>query len=67
MVIRKSVLAETVYVMSRGGKVLAQFDLDTSLRAFAVDEKQKTIYGISTDEEPSITTFEMPSKFKKLL
>lgn len=56
-----STLAKTIYVLTKTGDVIAKINLDTSLRAFAVDENSNKIFGVTTDENPGIAVFTMPS------
>ena len=56
-------LAETIFLISRSGEVLARFNLDCSVKSITVDEKLSKIYGITTDEEPGIAVFDIPEEF----
>ena len=56
-------LAETIFLISRSGKVLARFNLDCSVKSITVDEKLGKIYGITTDKEPGIAVFDIPEEF----
>lgn len=59
--VKTSTLAKTIYVLTKKGDVIGKFNLDTSLRAFAIDESSNKIYGVTTDETPGIAVFSMPT------
>ncbi|WP_422355500.1 BF3164 family lipoprotein [Roseivirga pacifica] len=62
-----SKLAETIFVLTKKGKVMAKLQLDASIRSIAVDENLGKIYGITTDEDPGIAVFDMPQELLDLL
>ena len=55
-------LAETIYILTKKGELVAKLDLDRSLRSIAVDESLGKIYGITTDEDPGIAVFDIPKE-----
>uniref|UniRef100_UPI004047D4A0 BF3164 family lipoprotein n=1 Tax=Roseivirga sp. TaxID=1964215 RepID=UPI004047D4A0 len=58
-------LAETIYILTKKGEMVAKLNLDLSLRTIAVDEDLGKIYGITTDEEPGIAVFDIPKELLK--
>ncbi|MFC4873446.1 BF3164 family lipoprotein [Negadavirga shengliensis] len=54
-------LATEIYVFDLEGNIQCELRLDTSIRALAVDENSKKIFGITTDEDPGIAVFDLPS------
>jgi hypothetical protein len=60
--LKSSKIAETVYILTKKGEMVAKLNLDTSLRAITVDEVQGKIYGITYDNEPSIVVFDIPKE-----
>jgi hypothetical protein len=54
--------AQTIYMISFEGKMIAKFNLDRSLSDIAIDESLGKIYGITTDEEPGIAVFDIPKQ-----
>ncbi len=55
-------LAETIFVLTKSGKVLSRLDLDRSVESIVVDEDLGKIYGITTDAEPGIAVFDIPEQ-----
>lgn len=47
-----------VFELDYSGKILGQYQLDYPLLGFTVDEKNRRIYGVTTDEEPNLVRFE---------
>jgi hypothetical protein len=58
-------LAETIYVLTKKGEMVAKLELDRSVISIAVDENLGKIYGITTDEEPGIAVFDIPKELFK--
>ncbi len=56
-------VAKTVYILTHSGDVVGKLNLDISIRGLVVDLHLKKIYGITTDEDPGIAVFELPSEF----
>lgn len=54
-------IAKIIYVFNHEGKLVCRFDLDRSVRSIAIDEKQKHLYGVTTDEDPGIAVFSLPN------
>ncbi|WP_373494155.1 BF3164 family lipoprotein [Aquiflexum sp.] len=54
-------LATEIYVFELNGDMRCELKLDTSIRALAVDEDSKKLFGITTDEDPGIVVFDLPS------
>jgi hypothetical protein len=57
----ESEIARDIYVFDLEGNIISKIELDISIRALAVDEKSKKIFGITTDEDPGIAVFDLPS------
>lgn len=57
----ESEIANDVYVFDLDGNIKSKLQLNISIRALAVDEKSKKIFGITTDEDPGIAVFDLPS------
>ena len=47
-----------IFEIDYSGKILAQYQLDYPLFGFAVDEKNRRIYGVTTDQEPNLVRFD---------
>lgn len=45
-------LAMKIFVFTRKGEPILQFDLDRSVHSIVVDEDLNRIYGLTTDENP---------------
>jgi hypothetical protein len=54
-------LAKMIFVFTRKGDPILKFDLDRSVSSIVVDEELKTIFGLTTDENPGIAEFRIPS------
>ena len=59
---RTGKLAETIFILTKEGEVVAKLNLDRSLFSITVDEATAKIYGITTDEDPGIAVFEIPKE-----
>jgi len=55
-------IAKIIYVFNHEGKLVCRFDLDRSVRSIAIDEEQKHLYGVTTDEDPGIAVFSLPQE-----
>jgi hypothetical protein len=55
-------IAKIIYAFSHEGKLICRFDLDRSVRSIAIDEEQKYLYGVTTDEDPGIAVFSLPKE-----
>jgi hypothetical protein len=55
-------LAETIYILTKKGEMIARLTLDKSVISIAVDEDLGKIYGITTDENPGIAVFDIPKE-----
>lgn len=60
---KTNVVAKTVYILTHSGDVVGKLNLDISIRGMVVDLDLKKIYGITTDEDPGIAVFDLPSEF----
>ena len=60
--LKSSKIAETVYILTKKGEMIAKLNLDKSLRAITVDEVMGKIYGITYDDKPSIVVFDIPQE-----
>ena len=47
-----------IFELDYSGRILAQYQLDYPLFGFTVDEKNRRIYGVTTDEEPNLVRFD---------
>ncbi|WP_181452600.1 BF3164 family lipoprotein [Algoriphagus aquaeductus] len=47
-----------IFEFDYSGKPLAQYQLDFPLFGFAVDERNRRIYGVTTDEQPNLVRFD---------
>ncbi|MBS4072429.1 MAG: hypothetical protein KGZ90_13925 [Algoriphagus sp.] len=47
-----------IFEFDYSGKPLAQYQLDFPLFGFAVDERNRRIYGVTTDQEPNLVRFD---------
>ena len=56
-----SELAKTVYIFDLNGTLKAKLNLNHSIRSLAVSEDLTKLYGITTDSEPGIVEFDIPS------
>ena len=56
-------IAKLIYVFTHKGDVVSKFNLDISIRDLVVDEELRLIYGLTTDKDPGIAVFELPSEF----
>lgn len=54
-------IAKTIYIFSFEGEIIAKYSLDRSIKSLAVNNELSKIYGISTDSEPGIVEFDVPS------
>jgi hypothetical protein len=61
-ILKTAQVAKTIYILSFTGKILARLDLDQSIRSLTIDESLGKIFGITTDEDPGIVVFEIPSE-----
>ncbi|MGW8122489.1 BF3164 family lipoprotein [Roseivirga echinicomitans] len=59
---RTGKLAETIFILTKEGVVVAKLNLDRSLFSITVDEYTGKIYGITTDEDPGIAVFDIPKE-----
>jgi len=59
---KTSEIAKQIFVFTRTGEPILKFDLDRSIRSIVVDEKLNKIYGMTTDEDPGIAVFKIPSE-----
>ena len=57
--------SETVYVLSKKGEVIGKLMLDKSIRGITVDESLGKIYGITTDADPGVAIFDIPTELLK--
>lgn len=55
-------IAKIVYVFTHEGELVAKFDLDRSVRSIAVDENLGKLYGITTDKDPGLAVFDIPTQ-----
>lgn len=60
-----NVIAKTVYILTTKGDMVAKLNLDQSVRSITVDESLGKIYGITTDEDPGIAVFDIPTELLK--
>ncbi len=60
--VNTSKLAETIYILTKKGEVVAKLNLNHSLLSLTVDEALGKIYGITTDENPGIAVFDIPKE-----
>ena len=60
--VKTTKVAETIYILTKKGKMVAKLNLDRSLISFTVDEELGKIYGITTDEDPGIAVFDIPKE-----
>jgi hypothetical protein len=58
----KGKLAETIFILTKEGEVIAKLNLDSSLSSITVDEGSGKIYGIITDGESGIAVFDIPKE-----
>jgi hypothetical protein len=57
--------SEIVFVLSKKGEVIGKLMLDKSIRGITVDESLGKIYGITTDADPGIAIFDIPTELLK--
>ncbi|MHA7131668.1 BF3164 family lipoprotein [Algoriphagus namhaensis] len=57
-------LALDVFVLTKAGVPLYRFKLDRSISSIVVDQKQEKLFGLTTDEDPGIAVFELPTDLK---
>jgi hypothetical protein len=50
--------SQTVFVFDYNGKMLRQFELNTAVKYFTVDEENQIIYGLSSGEDEDIVEFQ---------
>lgn len=55
-------LAKKIIVFSLSGEPILIFKLDRSISSFVMDEGSSKIYGLTTDENPGIAVFKIPSQ-----
>jgi hypothetical protein len=53
--------ATEIYVFDLEGNIQCELKLDTSIKTLAVDEGTRKIFGVTTDENPGIAVFDLPS------
>lgn len=53
--------AMEIYVFDFEGNIQGELRLDMSIRTLAVDEVSGKIFGVTTDEDPGIAVFDLPS------
>lgn len=58
---KTSEIAKTVYIFDLEGTMKAKLNLDYSIKSLAVSEDLTKLYGITTDSEPGIVEFAIPS------
>lgn len=57
-------LALKIFVFTKDGTPLYKIKLDRSVRSIVVDEKRGKLYGLTTDEDPGIAIFNLPSELQ---
>jgi hypothetical protein len=62
---RTGKLAETIFILTKEGEMVAKLNLDRSLFSITVNEANGKIYGITTDENPGIAVFDIPTELLK--
>lgn len=60
-----NVIANTIFILTTKGEMVAKLNLDRSVRSISVDESLGKIYGITTDEDPGIAVFDIPKELLK--
>ncbi|UCS95056.1 TolB-like 6-bladed beta-propeller domain-containing protein [Echinicola marina] len=58
--LREGKFAQDIFIFNLKGEFRSSFTIDIPIRALAVDEQSRKIYGITADENPGIAVFEMP-------
>ncbi|QYH37353.1 hypothetical protein GYM62_00440 [Algoriphagus sp. NBT04N3] len=61
---KTSELARKIFVFSREGEPFYNLELDRSISSIVVDQKQRKIFGITTDDDPGIAIFDLPEELR---